>query len=54
MKVRMLTLMASPKGVTPKGAVIEVTDKEAKELINGKYAEAAETPSPKKAKKKKE
>jgi hypothetical protein len=44
-RVKMLTLSAGPNGVIPVGQIVEVDDKEAKELVEGGYAEAVEEPN---------
>jgi hypothetical protein len=40
MKVRLLTLMAGPRGVFNPGAVLDLPDQEALDLINGRHADA--------------
>ncbi len=40
MKVRLTALYASPRGVFHPGTVIEVSEGEAKQLIDGRYAVA--------------
>lgn len=55
-KVKMITLASGPDGVFPPGSEKECSDQEAKDLVDGKYAEyIQEKPPPKKrpAKKKK-
>src|ERR1044071_2756492 len=39
MKIRMLTLSAGPAGVVKPGTILDVPEKEAKELREGRYAE---------------
>jgi len=41
-KVRLLTLIAGPAGVFQPGAVVDVSEIMARELIAGRYAEAVE------------
>lgn len=43
-KVKMKTLSAGPDGVMDIGKVYDVTAKEAKALIEGRYAEAVDEP----------
>ena len=39
MKIKMKTLAAGPKGVYAAGEIVSVNNKEAKELVDGGYAE---------------
>lgn len=48
MKVKFKTLSAGASGVIRPGDVVEVSDAEAKLLIDGGYAEAVEKPGRKK------
>jgi len=42
MKIKMKTLMASPRGIFSSGSVIFIDDETAKQLINGNFAELIE------------
>lgn len=42
MKIKLLTLMAGPTGVYNAGQIIDMTEAQAKELIQGGYAVACE------------
>lgn len=44
MKVKLLTLMAGPDGTYNAGQIIDMTEAQAKELIQGGYAVACEMP----------
>ncbi len=46
MKVRMRTQYAGPSGTCGPGKIIDLPQKEARELIKGKYAEAVNAPQP--------
>lgn len=41
-QVRLRTILAGPNGVAQPGAVISVSDEEAKQLVNGRYASYVE------------
>jgi len=43
-KVKMLTTMASPKGVTLVGGEVTVSDDQADDLVKGKYAVYVDSP----------
>ena len=47
MKVKMLTLMAGPDGTFQPGQEIDVSAKQGKALIDGKFAERVERPKTK-------
>lgn len=53
MKIKLRTLLANPEGVFQPGTVVDFPEGQAKELVNGGYAEALEVTPPKKTKKKK-
>ncbi len=44
MKLKLLTLMAGPDGTYNAGQIIDMTEAQAKELIQGGYAVACEMP----------
>ncbi len=54
MKIRMRTLAAGPNGVLEVGKTYDIEDKEAKQLIEGRYAVSVEDPAAEKSKRKKE
>lgn len=54
MKIRMITRMAGPRGNCEPGGIVDVDPKEAKELVEGKYATYVDQPLVTKPKPKKE
>lgn len=44
MKLKLLTLMAGPDGTYNAGQIVDMTEAQAKELIQGGYAVACEMP----------
>jgi hypothetical protein len=46
MKISMKTLASGPNGVLRPGEVYNLSDEEAKQLIEGRYAEAVEDAAP--------
>jgi hypothetical protein len=43
MKIKLLSRLAGPDGNYPEGSVIDVNVEKAKQLVEGKYAEALES-----------